>query len=110
MVVNPVNDAPVAVADGLYGCPTEMEVVVPPPAVCLPEGVLCNDTDLESDPLTADLVTDAGHGSVALAADGSFTYTPDADYHGPDSFTYRAYDGSAYSAPATVSIDVDSGE
>ncbi|MBK8386163.1 MAG: cadherin-like domain-containing protein [Candidatus Accumulibacter sp.] len=28
------------------------------------------------------------HGSVVVNADGSFTYTPDADYHGPDSFTY----------------------
>ncbi|MBK8386161.1 MAG: cadherin-like domain-containing protein [Candidatus Accumulibacter sp.] len=33
-------------------------------------------------------VTQGAHGSVAFAADGSFTYTPDADYHGPDSFTY----------------------
>ena len=48
------------------------------------------------------------HGSVALAADGSFTYTPDADYHGPDSFTYRAFDGAAYSLPAIVTIDVAS--
>jgi hypothetical protein len=34
-----------------------------------------------------------------LNADGSFSYTPSADYNGPDSFTYRANDGEADSAP-----------
>ncbi|MBK8386162.1 MAG: cadherin-like domain-containing protein [Candidatus Accumulibacter sp.] len=34
------------------------------------------------------LATGPSHGSVVVNADGSFTCTPDADYHGPDSFTY----------------------
>jgi len=41
-----------------------------------------------------------------LNADGSFTYTPNANYCGPDSFTYKANDGTADSNIATVSIDV----
>ncbi len=47
-------------------------------------GVLVNDTDVDGDPLTAVLVADAAHGTLALAADGSFTYLPDADWFGVD--------------------------
>jgi hypothetical protein len=41
-----------------------------------------------------------------LNADGSFTYTPASGYSGPDSFAYTASDGTASSAPATVSLTV----
>jgi hypothetical protein len=41
-----------------------------------------------------------------LNADGSFTYTPVADYNGSDSFTYKVNDGSVDSDVATVSITV----
>src|SRR6185295_491558 len=44
--------------------------------------------------------------SLTLNADGSFTYTPSADYNGPDSFTYKANDGQVDSNVATVSINV----
>ena len=40
-----------------------------------------------------------------LNTDGSFTYTPNAGYTGPDSFTYMANDGTVDSAPATVYIN-----
>ncbi len=70
-------------------------------------GVLVNDTDADpGDVLTATGATQPAHGSVTLGADGSFTYTPAAGYSGADSFTYRADDGTATSAPATVSITV----
>lgn len=68
--------------------------------------VLANDLDPDADPLTAELVTDVSAGSLALATDGTWTYTPDAGYVGPDSFTYRAFDGESYSGSATVAIDV----
>jgi VCBS repeat-containing protein len=42
-----------------------------------------------------------------LNADGSFTYTPKADFHGTDSFTYHAEDDSAESNIATVTITVN---
>jgi len=71
-------------------------------------GILANDADPDRDVLTAVLVAGPSHGSLTLAPDGSFTYTPDADYHGPDSFTYQAFDGEAYSDIATVTIDVTS--
>ncbi|WP_307828070.1 LamG-like jellyroll fold domain-containing protein [Nocardioides sp. SYSU D00038] len=98
-VSEPPNTAPVAVADA-YSTPagTPLEVTAP--------GLLANDTDVEGDPLTSTDVTQAAHGEVVLGSNGSFSYTPDAGYVGPDSFTYRANDGTASSAPATVSITV----
>lgn len=103
ITVNPVNDAPVAVADpssGVFGTLEDMPLLVVVP------GVLVNDTDVDGDALQAILVTDASHGSVALNANGSFVYTPDAGYYGADSFTYRAYDGALYSNTVTVSLEV----
>ena len=69
-------------------------------------GVLDGDTDPENDPLTATLVTGASHGAVTLGSDGAFVYTPDANYSGSDSFTYRANDGTSDSNLATVNITV----
>jgi VCBS repeat-containing protein len=69
-------------------------------------GVLLNDTDPEGDPLTALLVSDVSNGTLTLNADGSFSYTPDADFTGTDSFTYKANDGELDSDPATVTIIV----
>ena len=69
--------------------------------------MLGDDTDAEGDDLTAVLVSGAGDGTVTLAADGSFTYEPDANYCGDDSFTYKANDGTDDSNVATVSIDVE---
>ncbi len=42
--------------------------------------------------------------SVALNADGSFTYTPRANYYGADSFVYRVCDASMLCDTATVTI------
>jgi VCBS repeat-containing protein len=52
-------------------------------------------------------VSGPAHGSLTLNADGSFTYTPDANYNGADSFTYKANDGVADSGAVTVSLTVD---
>jgi uncharacterized delta-60 repeat protein len=69
-------------------------------------GVLGNDTDLDLDALTATIVTPPSHGTLSLAANGSFLYTPDADFHGTDTFTYLANDGTFDSNLATVTITV----
>ncbi|TAK94612.1 MAG: DUF11 domain-containing protein, partial [Verrucomicrobia bacterium] len=69
-------------------------------------GVLGNDTDTESNALTSVIVSPASHGTVSLSTNGSFTYTPTANYSGPDSFTYQANDGSSNSTPATVTLTV----
>jgi Big-like domain-containing protein len=57
--------------------------------------------------MTAVLGTGPAHGTLSLNANGSFTYTSAASYSGPDSFTYRASDGSLSSSVATVSITVN---
>ncbi|RYD22127.1 MAG: tandem-95 repeat protein, partial [Verrucomicrobiaceae bacterium] len=92
-------NAPVAFAD-TYTTVQDTALVVPA------AGVLANDTDADSDPLTASIVANPVHGTVALAANGSFTYTPTVGYNGSDSFTYRASDGGRNSNIATVSITV----
>jgi VCBS repeat-containing protein len=100
ITVNPVNDAPVAVGDA-YTTDEDTVLTVPAP------GALGNDTDADGDPLTAALDTAPANGSLTLNADGSFSYTPDANFHGGDSFTYHANDGTTNSNVATVSITVN---
>jgi hypothetical protein len=59
-------------------------------------------------PLASYLLADAEHGTVELAADGSFTYTPDADYTGLDVFTYVVVDKfSGLPRLGTVTITVE---
>jgi len=95
--------APTAVDDA-YSVAEDASLVTV--AAGVPPGVLDNDTDPENDPLTAFLVSDVAAGTLVLAADGSFTYTPNADFNGADLFTYRADDGTASSNVATVTLTV----
>lgn len=67
--------------------------------------VLANDTDANGDALTAALKAGPAHGTVTLAADGSFLYTAAAGYVGADTFTYTASDGKA-SSTGTVAVTV----
>jgi VCBS repeat-containing protein len=97
--IGPINNSPLAVAD-TYTTSLNVPLIIPA------AGVLANDTDSESNPLTAVLNVGPGHGSVVLNANGSFTYTPANGYSGPDSFTYHANDGYSDSNIATVSITV----
>jgi VCBS repeat-containing protein len=94
-----VNDAPVAQDDG-YTVAEDGSLTV------APAGLLANDSDVDGDALTAELVSGPAHGTLTVNADGSFSYTPDADYNGPDSFTYRANDGTTTSPVATVDLTV----
>jgi VCBS repeat-containing protein len=98
-----VNDAPVALADA-YTTPEDTPLFVTLPA----QGVLANDTDIELNPLTVfgGGSIDTPHGTAILAADGTFTYVPDANYNGIDAFQYKATDGSSQSDFATVTITV----
>jgi len=97
--VSAVNDAPVAVLDS-YTATEDTVLTVNAP------GVLTNDTDVDGNTLTAVLVTDVGHGTLTLNPNGSFTYTPAANFHGTDSFTYKANDGTTNSNTVTVTLNV----
>ncbi len=101
VTIQPVNDAPQADPDS-YDLSTGGEL-----SVNFLNGVLANDSDAEQDDLNAILFAGPAHGDLQLAADGSFTYTPSALYHGIDSFQYRAFDGHAFSAVTTVVLNVN---
>lgn len=74
----------------------------------LPSGVLANDSTRDGSSMTA--IIDAGpqHGSLTFNPDGSFLYTPVADFNGTDTFTYHATNGSTTSDPVTVTLTVNS--
>jgi VCBS repeat-containing protein len=96
LLVTPVNQAPIASDEGLAA----------------PENTVLTGTvtatDSNGDPLTYSLVSGPTHGAIAFHADGTFTYTPSANYHGSDSFTYRANDGSLNSNIGTVALTLTS--
>jgi hypothetical protein len=70
-------------------------------------GFLAAD-DPDGDELTFTLLSFPSHGTVSLddVTTGAFTYTPDADFNGTDSFTFEASDGQFSSEVATVSITI----
>jgi VCBS repeat-containing protein len=71
-------------------------------------GVLANDSRGSGGALTATLVGTVSHGTLSLAADGSFTYTPTSGYTGTDAFTYTAKNDAGTSATTTATITVTS--
>jgi|GEM_PF-385685 VCBS repeat-containing protein len=92
---------PVGVADP-YSTDEDVALNVSAP------GVLGNDYDPQSDPLTTQLISGPAHAlSFTLNDDGSFSYTPVGNYNGPDGFIYKASDGTYLSANTSVSITVN---
>ncbi len=97
--VTAVNDTPVAVAD-TYAATEDVVLTVGA------SGILLNDSDADGNVLSVIKVVDPAHGTLTLNANGTFTYVPDANYNGTDSFVYRVSDGVAESADTTVTITV----
>jgi len=95
----PVNSPPIASNDSY----TSDEGI---PLNVLALGVLENDNDVEGDPLTAILNSGPTNGTLTLNSDGSFTYTPNLDFAGTDSFIYHANDGTVDSNTATVTLSI----
>ena len=85
VTVTSVNDPPIAVDDALDTAEDTSGTV----------DVLANDLDLDGDPLTVTAVSSPAHGTRRSTRGGVVTYTPAANYHGPDSFTYTVSDGAA---------------
>jgi VCBS repeat-containing protein len=99
IVVTAVNDAPTATADTFAATEDTILNVAAP-------GVLGNDADPENDALTAVLVRTTSNGVLTFDSDGSFSYSPNRNFYGMDSFTYKANDGALDSNVATVTISV----
>lgn len=89
------NDAPIANPD-IAETDEDTSVVI---------NVLGNDLDVNGDPLTVTSAT-AQHGTVTVNADGTLTYTPDADWNGADEITYGISDGQGGTATTTVAVTV----
>ena len=67
-------------------------------------------SDLDGDSLSYSIVTPPQHGAVTLEGGNgpAYSYSPDDNYHGTDSFSYRVHDGAADSNTATISLTIDS--
>ena len=72
--VLPINDPPIGKADYYSIFQTSLFDAA--------NGVLSNDSDIESDPLIAILVQPPANGKLTLDPDGSFTYAPDISFWG----------------------------
>ena len=96
LVVRPVNDAPVAGNMALAAIEDTP----------LTFDLLARVTDIDSAMLTPEVIVGPQHGRLVFNADGSFTYTPDPDWNGTDSLSYKVSDGELNSGLATVQIDV----
>src|SRR5205814_10592893 len=93
ITITAVNDAPVA---------TDQTVTTDEDTA---KAITLSATDVEGSPLTYAIVSGPAHGTLTGTAP-ALTYTPAANYSGPDSFTFKANDGSLDSNVATVTIAV----
>lgn len=91
------NSPPVGVADSYIG-PVGQPIILTTP------GVLRNDSNPDFDGLTVRLISTTAHGILNLNADGSFLYTPDAGYRGPDAFVYRPADDLSEGGDTLVTL------
>lgn len=71
-----------------------------------PVAITLTGSDPDGDLLTYSVVTTPSHGSLTGSAP-DLTYSPTADYTGPDTFTFRVSDGELDSNIATVGITVN---
>ena len=71
-------------------------------------GLLANDAGASNPNLSTVVVADQApqHGLLELFADGSFEYTPDADYHGTDGFGYQLLNDGVVMSTASVVITI----
>jgi hypothetical protein len=95
-----VNDAPVLV-DRSYSATEDTALTVPSDS-----GVLAGASDVENDPIAVGLGRGARHGSVTVSSAGGFTYTPAANFCGPDDFTVIADDGHGSPVEKTIPLAV----
>lgn len=95
-----VNQPPTSNTDN-YATDEDTELVVGAP------GVLDNDADESPAALEVTGNTNPSHGSVAVSADGSFTYMPDLNYFGADGFSYTVTDEFGETDTGAVNLTVN---
>ncbi|MBS1964597.1 MAG: tandem-95 repeat protein [Chloroflexi bacterium SZAS-1] len=93
------NNTPTATAE-TYPLAEDTQLMLAAP------GLLSNDSDPDGDPLTVIQADWPTKGTLALSANGAFTYTPPAHFYGGDQFAYRVSDGALQSDVVVVSINV----
>src|SRR5207248_1362969 len=98
ITVTPVNDAPVAEDHSDTTAQDTAKAITAP-------ATHADDAELNDDVGRATGRTAPAHGTLSGIAP-AVTYTPAANYNGPDSFTFKANDGTIDSTPATVTITV----
>ncbi len=96
VTVTPVNDPPEARDDEVETLEDHAVLVA----------VLDNDSDVDGDALRLVSATPGNHGRTALAGDGLLLYTPERDWFGVDTFTYRISDPGGLEDTATVTVTV----
>jgi VCBS repeat-containing protein len=102
--VTPVNDDP----RGTGGTFSTSEDVLLSVDLSSPENLLSNISDVEGDHLTVTTTPISGpaNGTLLLNSDGTFSYQPDSEFHGSDSFMYEVVDGNGGSIVATATITI----
>lgn len=94
ITIDPVNDIPVANGRSISTSEeTSIEITL-------------SGSDVDNDLLTYEKVTETSNGTLGSISGNKVTYTPSLNYVGPDSFTFRVYDGSVYSTAGTINITV----
>ena len=99
LTIDPANDAPVALDDSQSTAEDTSLVITA-------ADLLANDSDVDGDALAITGFTQPANGTVIDNGDGSFTYTPDADYTGADAFSYTVADPTGATASATVNLTI----
>ncbi|MFL2611196.1 MAG: Ig-like domain-containing protein [Flavobacteriaceae bacterium] len=106
VTVNPQNDPPIGVADQIILNESATATTVTGGAT----SVLANDSDPESSPLTATLLTQPLHhndpGNFALAANGTFSYIHNGSETATDTFFYTLSDG-VNNVTVTVTVQIN---
>ena len=101
LTINPVNDLPIA-NDDTYTLDEDTTLTIE--AV---DAVLANDSDIDGDSLSVSLDTNVSNGTLTLNNNGSFDYTPNANFNGTDSFTYEVSDGNGGTDIGTVNLTIN---
>ncbi|MCG8607105.1 tandem-95 repeat protein [bacterium] len=99
VTINAVNDPPVTAADDYTVMEDDTLRVIAP-------GLLDNDRDVDGDSLSASVAVSPSNGSLTLGELGAFTYVPNSNFNGVDSFIYSARDSAGGTATDSVTISV----